>query len=138
MIPKHLLDLDLVKFRRVPQWVVEYKALVLLLRVVLLYQAAIYVVCTLMVFASVLPSFDYSQSQKSALVADCGGCNAFEWSLFTTVSAYCNVGVALSNNSLEPTRNYPFVEFWICAAILCGNVMFPIFIRWIIVGISVR
>jgi len=131
VIPPHLRTFDLAKYRRVPQWIVEYKALILLIRVVIVYQIVVYFIFILIIWARLSPDWE-SNSDTSG---HCG-CSAFEWAAFHGVSAYCNVGLSITSDSMVGIRDISIVSFALCMLVLFGNVLFPMFIRWIIIALS--
>ena len=131
VIPPHLRTFDLAKYRRVPQWIVEYKALILLIRVVIVYQIAIYFIFILIIWARLSPDWESNDGTSGHC-----GCSAFEWAAFHGVSAYCNVGLSITSDSMVGIRDIGTVSFALCMLVLCGNVLFPMFIRWIIIALS--
>eukprot|EP00975_Prorocentrum_lima_P070199 12930673-Prorocentrum_lima.AAC.1 len=56
LLPLEGAAFDLQRYRRVPQWLVEYKALVILLRIMLAYQAILYLTFFLAIYAYVASS----------------------------------------------------------------------------------
>ncbi|KAK3288446.1 hypothetical protein CYMTET_4078 [Cymbomonas tetramitiformis] len=120
---------NLSNFRRVPEWVVEYKALVILFRVVLLYNLLVYLVYGLAMFLRII----FSQATRELVHETAPGTSILGWIVFHTVSAYCNVGFSLMPNALIPFDDQTFLKFCLCMLILHGNVGFPIVLRWIII-----
>jgi Trk-type K+ transport system membrane component len=61
------------------------------------------------------------------------GFSHYQRAIFLAISAYTNSGLSLSSNGLVYVGSNSATVFWICALILGGNVMMPIFLRWQIV-----
>jgi len=86
----------------VPEWLVEYKSLTILLRIVLVYQVFSYTFFLSMLYISVkgdrylMDLVDNSAAEG----------NVFYWCLFHTVSAFNNVGYSLQPDSFESFREH--------------------------------
>lgn len=119
---------DLKRFARVPQWLVEYKALQLCVAVVLFYQLLLHVLCAGALY--LLLVFD---DEAAAIVTAGSGYPGEEvglgwFSVFTAVSAYCNCGFALLPTSLILFATKPAILLVVEILILGGNVLLPVFL----------
>lgn len=122
---------DLRKYRLVPEWLVEYKALCFLLRIVVVYHAVVYCVYggTLALAVKFVPAV------RRAARADVGA-SALGWATFTTISAFNNVGFVLQRDGFASLNDQPLILFVTGMLVLHGNVLYPACLRWIIVGTS--
>ena len=97
---------DLDHYRVVPQWLVEYKALVLLVRVVLLYQVACYVL-----FFALIRWYVGRTESAFALGPEAAGVGLSEWCAFTVVSAFTNCGLTLQSMSFRGFERHGVLLF---------------------------
>lgn len=131
-MPPELAKRDLHQFRRVPQWLVEYKAMRLCVVVVIAYQLVFYVVCGLLLYLAL--SVD---SEASEIVTSTG--LSLSWySAFTVVSAYCNCGFALLDSSFILMDEKPAILFSVIVLVLAGNILLPVWLYWAISLIAHR
>ena len=79
---------DLRNYKRVPEWLVEYKALLILQRVILAYHAACYLVYGGLIAAYVARV----PSARRAATADVAAA-PLPWAAFHALSAFNNVGL---------------------------------------------
>ena len=128
VIPKDMRTFNLNNYKRVPEWLVEYKALVFLTRVCLLMMLFVYAVYGLGLCL-------YMRGHAVLDESGADGSSVF-WAAFHVVSAYNNVGYALMKTNFVGFGNDKFVVFCINMLILHGNVMYPIFLRWTIIWLS--
>eukprot|EP00756_Hemistasia_phaeocysticola_P058966 Hpha_TRINITY_DN35654_c0_g1::TRINITY_DN35654_c0_g1_i1::g.68665::m.68665 len=119
---------DLRLYRRVPQTVVEYKALVILLRLVLLYQLVVYVL-----FGGLILIYLAAHSGAHHTATSGSGGGILAWSVFHTISAYNNAGFSTMPDSMGSFVVHPFLLFCIMMLVLAGNVLLPVFLRWTVV-----
>lgn len=56
----------------------------------------------------------------------------FDVALYTTVSAFANAGVTLSSKSLVHMGGNSVAIFVVTAVILAGNILMPVFLRWML------
>lgn len=122
---------DLRKYRLVPEWLVEYKALCFLLRIVVAYHAVVYCVYG----GTLALAFRYMPAVERAARANVGA-SALGWATFTTISAFNNVGFVLQRGGFASLNDQPLILFVTGMLVLHGNVLYPACLRWIIVGIS--
>ena len=52
------------------------------------------------------------------------------FSVFTVVSCYSNCGFGLLASSMIPFKGTPVVLFFAGLAVVAGNTMLPVFLRW--------
>ena len=140
-LPRHLQPgvFDLSQYRRVPLLLVEYKALLLLRNIVLLYNLG----CYLLYFTIIL-IWTYSSSERQDRVHSVlqrEGTTYAATSIpffvsFVTISAYTNTGFTVTRDSLSAFKDNELFLFCINMLVLHGNVLFPIFLRWIIIGLN--
>ncbi|KAJ8600330.1 hypothetical protein CTAYLR_000649 [Chrysophaeum taylorii] len=124
---RKLVTFDLRKYRMVPEWLVEYKALCFLLRIVLVYHAIVYLVYGGLLFC--VAKWKANDDTQGFPLA---------WSAFTVVSAFNNVGLTLQKDAFESLVKYPTILFAAAMCALHGNVLYPACLRWIIVWLSAR
>eukprot|EP01062_Namystynia_karyoxenos_P070133 TRINITY_DN65507_c0_g1_i1.p1 TRINITY_DN65507_c0_g1~~TRINITY_DN65507_c0_g1_i1.p1 ORF type:complete len:881 (+),score=258.43 TRINITY_DN65507_c0_g1_i1:105-2645(+) len=124
---------NLKNYRRVPQTIVEYKSLVILLRVVLTYQVVIY-----LLYAALLLVYFALNDTVRHVATEGSNSSALGWVVFHTVSAYNNAGFSTMPDSMGQFVPHTFVLFCIMMLVLHGNVLLPIFVRWIVVLLNAR
>eukprot|EP01052_Picozoa_sp_SAG31_P005147 SAG31_NODE_222_length_19895_cov_34.907626_12_plen_226_part_00 len=115
--------LDLKRFTRVPQWLVEYNALRLCVIVVLTYQLVLHVVCCGLLYTMLM-----LDDEAAAIVRSGSGFPDEEvslawFSVFTSVSAYCNCGFALHPLSFTLLSKKPGILLVVELLVLGGNVL---------------
>lgn len=122
-------SLSLHSYNRIPLWLVEFQSLKYLLYIVLAYQLVVYVV-----MGSLLALLTAESHQnRGAVDTDTDG-SVLWFAVFSTISAFNNVGFSTLSDSFEKTTSG--LNTVLAIIVLCGNVMFPIFLRWIIVFMS--
>uniref|UniRef100_A0A7S1XRX3 ZC3H15/TMA46 family C-terminal domain-containing protein n=2 Tax=Phaeomonas parva TaxID=124430 RepID=A0A7S1XRX3_9STRA len=122
---------DLRRFRRVPQWLVEYKALVILRRMMLAYQAIVYLGLGSAIYVHVA-----STPHLTDLIEQYAHTDPLTWSIFHTISAYNNAGFSLQAASMIHFADYPAILTLISVVCLLGNIMLPVVLRWTLVVAS--
>ncbi|KAH8072161.1 high-affinity potassium ion transmembrane transporter [Aureococcus anophagefferens] len=142
---------DLRNYKRVPEWLVEYKALLILQRVILAYHAACYLVYGGLIAAYVARV----PSARRAATADVAAA-PLPWAAFHTLSAsvwksniqsdfnvrviersaFNNVGFSLQRDGFMGFARHPVLLYLVMGLVLHGNVLYPPCVRWIIVGLS--
>jgi Trk-type K+ transport system membrane component len=126
-IPVELHTFDLKNFQRLPLWVVEYKSLQFIVRLVVGYMLFFYIGGCLLMFIVV------STSEEDVL-AKSGHSSALGFSLFSSVMAFTNAGLSPRpsfRGSMDPS-----MLIIVDVLILAGNTMFPILLRWIIIYLN--
>ena len=136
VIPRNYRTFNLNNFKRVPEWLVEYKALVYLVRIVLVTNLMVY-----LFYGGLLYSFLTSSEESIAVLNDttrtASAANTpLYWTVFHTISAYNNCGYSLQRDSFASFDSNLGVLSCLNMLILHGNVLFPIFLRWIIIWLS--
>jgi hypothetical protein len=131
--PHHLRTFDLKNYKRVPEWLVEYKSLQYLLRIVLLYQVLVYTVCGLLLYLGI--RWNAANGAGDVVESSAAHGDMFYFVAFHVVTAYNNCGFALMQDSFGSLQ-YSSVLFAMNCAILCGNVLYPILLRWLIILLS--
>ncbi|GMH93497.1 hypothetical protein TrVE_jg508 [Triparma verrucosa] len=134
VIPKNYRTFNLNKFKRVPEWLVEYKSLIYLVRIVVLTNVVVYFLYGGILYTIVVNNEDAKRILN--LPATASGSSPAYWTIFHVISAYNNCGYALMPNSFEDFANVPSVYFCLNMLILHGNVMYPIVLRWSIIFMS--
>ena len=122
---------DLRNYKRVPEWLVEYKALLILQRVILAYHAACYLVYGGLIAAYVARV----PSARRAATADVAAA-PLPWAAFHALSAFNNVGFSLQRDGFTGFARHPALLYLVMGLVLHGNVLYPPCVRWIIVGLS--
>lgn len=122
---------DLDHYRVVPQWLVEYKALVLLVRVVVVYQVVVYLVF----FGALNWYVDVTHSAEKLGPGE-AGVAVWQWSAFTVVSSFTNCGLTLQAKSFQGFESHGMLLFLVAFCALLGNVLYPAMVRWIVVCLS--
>jgi len=130
---RKLVTFDLRKYRLVPEWLVEYKALCFLLRVALAYHLAVYLTYGAVLAALVAYQPAARRDARAQLHA-----SPVAWAAFTVISSFNNVGFSLQAGSFESLSDQPLALFACGMLVLHGNVLYPACLRWIIVGLSAR
>ena len=129
--PNHLRTFDLKNYKRVPEWMVEYKALQYLLRIVIFYNVLVYVFFGFFLYLSVVSS----ASAKAVVDQSAAKGDYAYFALFHLITAYNNCGFALQQNSFQSLQETPIL-LAMNLTILCGNVLYPILLRWLIIFLS--
>jgi len=136
VIPRNYRTFNLNNFKRVPEWLVEYKALVYLVRIVLVTNLIVY-----LFYGGLLYYFLTSTEDSMAVLSNTDNTAAaantpFYWTLFHTISAYNNCGFSLQRDSFASFDSNLGILYCLNMLVLHGNVLFPIFLRWIIIWLS--
>jgi hypothetical protein len=137
-IPLDLRTFDLSNFDRVPFWVVEYKCLVLLTRLVVAYQV-LFMACGALALWSLSatlidgPLEGREEGRGGDVGGGCGGAaSPLGFAAFTSIMAFTNAGVSLRpvwrGGGADPAL-LPLVG----ALCLAGNTFWPILLRWTII-----
>lgn len=126
-IPVELHTFDLRNFQRLPLWVVEYKALQFIVRLVVAYMCFFYIGACVLLLTVV-----YNAPED--ILGRAGHSTAFGYSLFTSVMAFTNAGLS-PRPSFRGNMN-PLCLMIVDMSILAGNTMFPILLRWIIIFLN--
>ena len=127
-------NIDLFQYERVPVPLIEYKALLLLRNTVLLYTLACYIFYGLCMYIWIYSSSKHRDIAVHALSENGSSFGSIlRFTIFLVISAFTNTGFIISNDSLSKFVDSPFFLFCVNMLILHGNVLFPIFLRWIIV-----
>ncbi|GMH66299.1 hypothetical protein TL16_g04398 [Triparma laevis f. inornata] len=134
VIPKNYRTFNLNKFKRVPEWLVEYKSLVYLVRIVVVTNIVVYLFYGSILYTIVTTNED--AQRILSLPTTASGSSPAYWTVFHVISAYNNCGYALMPNSFEDFANVPSVYFCLNMLILHGNVMYPVVLRWTIILLS--
>ena len=122
---------DLRRYKRVPQWLVEYKALVFLARIICIYHIFVYLFYGgLLALVVAYSPAAFSASQASMDISPTA------WSFFHVLSAFNNCGFSLQQDGFAGFVQTPVVLGLVNMLILHGNVLYPPCIRWIIVAFS--
>lgn len=124
---------DLRKYRLVPEWLVQYKALCFLLRIVIFYHVVVYLVYGGLLAVLIATTPAARRASREAVVT-----TPVAWATFHSISAFNNVGFTLQHNGFESLSDQPAVLFATGMLVLHGNVLYPACIRWIIVALSAR
>ena len=132
---------NLKHYKRVPEWIIEYKALRILVATVVIYELACYAVFGTFIITSLYLyknryGWDDIEDDNTNTTATAIGTNAnpFSASVFTTISAFNNVGYEIFDMSKLGSESW-FISS-INILVLAGNVMFPVLLRWIIIGLN--
>ena len=136
-IPKKFRRLNLNSFKQVPEWLVEYKALIFLTKIVMAINALVYLCYGTLLYLLITGSESNMKvliDEKETAAAVDG--SAVYWTAFHTVSAYNNCGFSLQKHSFTHFSGSGGVLFVINMLVLHGNVLHPIFLRWIIIMLS--
>ena len=127
-------NFDLFQFERVPVPLIEYRALLLLRNIVLLYTLVCYIFYGLCMYIWIYSSSKHRDIAVQALSENGSSFGSIlRFTIFLVISAFTNTGFIVSNDSLSDFVDSPFFLFCVNMLILHGNVLFPIFLRWIIV-----
>jgi len=137
VIPRNYRTFNLNNFKRVPEWLVEYKALVYLARIVIFTNLLVYLVYGGLLYYSLTSSDDSmavlsDPDNNTAAAANTPG----YWTLFHTISAYNNCGYSLQRDSFASFDSNVGILYSLNMLVLHGNVLHPIILRWIIIGLS--
>eukprot|EP01050_Picozoa_sp_SAG11_P002062 SAG11_NODE_100_length_16863_cov_12.374911_4_plen_430_part_00 len=125
-LPPELVGRDLKDFHRVPQWLVEYKAMRLCMVVVLSYQAFFYGACGMLLYTMLK-----LDDEAASIVMSTEKGPSLEWyTIFTVVSAYCNCGFSLLDTSFVLFDEKPAVLICVEVLILAGNVLLPVLLHF--------
>lgn len=129
---KSLRTFNLDRFHRVPQTIVEYKSLSILLKLVLFYHLFVYLFYATCITVWIFSSQGTLKHVKETLRGDTNneGTSIATFVVFTVVSTFSNCGFSITKNSLLGFKNDYFFLFCVNALALHGNVLFPIFLRW--------
>ena len=94
------------------------------------YQLTVYCVCGTLLYILI------SSNEHSMAAIASGGDSPIFWTVFHVISAYCQAGFALLPDSFRQFRECQAVLLCISILVVAGNVMFPIFLRWIIIALN--
>ena len=124
---------DLTTYSRIPQWLIEFKAMELLVILVLLYQVAVHLVCGGLMYVLLATDAEASGYLSTAT----GQPPSVLWfCVFHAVSAYCNCGFALLPSSMILFAHKPGILFCLVGLIIAGNTLLPVLLRWTITWAS--
>jgi len=133
IIPKEFRTFNLNNYQRVPEWMVEYKSLTILVRIVIAYQVITYLLFGSIMYLTILNS---TTLQNKVIDESAANGDYFYWTIWHVVSAYCNVGFSLQNSSFETFKSNSPILLSMAGLVLFGNVLYPLLLRWIIIGMS--
>ncbi len=122
---------EIDQYRRVPAWLVEYKALSALIRIVVLFHLCSYVFWGAFIYVGLSSQPDASAQEVNPLVA----------TISMVIAAFNNAGINLSVEDLSKLRNDADdapVFIGMCMLSLSGNVLYPLLLRWIVIFLNWR
>ena len=122
---------DVQSLHRQPQWLIEYKSLILLLRVVLVIHVSFYLLGLAFLVPRIAQYLDTNEGRARYPDASPWG-----WAIFLVVSAWNNAGFTLSADSLVPFHNDFAMLFAIGLLAVLGNVGYPLVVRGAIAACS--
>jgi len=136
-IPMDLRTFDLRKFRKVPLWVVEYKALQLIRNVVLFYVTFFLCFGVLAIWTCI---YQYGEERVMYKPGEhVGGewhaVSPLSFSVFTAVMGFTNSGLSL-RPTLRGGGMFPGLLAILDVLALAGNTFFPVLLRWSLVFLS--
>lgn len=105
---------------------VEYRAIKLLCIILLIYYIGWHICGVVML----IPWISLKKYYKNLL--DSEHINPIWWAIFTSMSSFCDLGLALTNNSMMSFQNAIYVLIILMWFIIIGNTGFPILLRFII------
>lgn len=128
---RKIATFDLRRYRLVPEWLVEYKALVFLLRIILCYHAVVYIFygTILACYVAFVPPARHSALHDSDATPGA-------WACFTVITSFNNVGFTLQNDGFAKLHDKPVALLAVGMLVLHGNVLYPACLRWIVVWLS--
>ena len=132
------LTFNLKRFRRVPQSLVEYKALKMLVKIVFLYHVVVYLFYSMCMTIWVYSNDRHREHIREVLKGTSRESSVGTFIAFTTVSTFTNTGFTVTDDSMIKFRHDFFFLFCCNMLAIHGNVLFPVFLRWIIVFMNSR
>lgn len=105
---------------------VEYRSLKLLAKVLIVYYFGIGIIGAVAFLPYAYLKSNFTKEFYSE------GYNPAWWSIYSSVSAFCNLGTALTPASYVPFQQSAYIPIWSMALIIVGNTGFPVFLRFIL------
>ncbi|KAG7194403.1 low affinity potassium transporter [Scheffersomyces spartinae] len=105
---------------------VEYRAVKLLIKILLVYYIGFHVMGVVAWVPYILKTLYYKH------IVNVQGLNAVWWAIFTAQSSFNDLGLTVTANSMAGFSNSVYILVWSSFFIVIGNTGFPIFLRFLI------